>query len=63
MRRPAWSARDFSLVVLRALTVAAAGPRLRRIQWAGTLLPFGRGGPSARLPVGDVIGMAAELEP
>ena len=63
-RRPLLGqARDFSLVVLRALTVAAAGPRLRRIQWSSTLFPLGRGGLSARLPLGDVIGMAAELEP
>lgn len=63
-RRPLLGqARDFSPVVLRALTVAAAGPRLRRIQWASTLFPLGRGGRSARLPLGDVIGMAAELGP
>ena len=63
-RRPLLGqARDFSLVVLRALTVAAAGPRLRHIQWASTVFPLGRGGLSARLPLGDVIGMTAELGP
>jgi SAM-dependent methyltransferase len=56
-------ARDFSLSILRTLTVASAGPRLRRIQWASTLFPLDRGGLNARLPLGDVIGMAAELGP
>ena len=64
-RRPLLGqARDLSLGLLRALTVAAAGPRLRRIRWTSTLFPLGRGGlMSARLPLGDVIGLAAELGP
>jgi SAM-dependent methyltransferase len=63
-RRPLLGrARDVSLRSLRALTSAAAGPRLRALRWASTLLPLGRPGSSARLPLGDVIGMAVELTP
>ena len=56
-------ARDFSLGLLRALAESAAGPRLRGVRWASALFPVGRGGLSARVPLGDVIGLAMELHP
>jgi ubiquinone/menaquinone biosynthesis C-methylase UbiE len=56
-------ARDYSLPRLRALVSTAAGPRLRRLRWASSLLP-GRLAPlQLRIPLGDVLGVAAELAP
>jgi len=51
---------DFTLSSLRASISAAAGPRLRTLRWASTLL----GGETTvpmHLPLGDVIGIAIEL--
>lgn len=63
-RRPLLGqARDFSLGLLRALAATAAGPRLRGLRWASALFPVGRGGPSDWIPLGDVIGIALELDP
>lgn len=56
-------ARDFSLVSLRELASMAAGPRLRAFRWASTLFPDGLARTPARIPLGDVIGIAAELAP
>jgi len=61
-RRPLLGrARDYSLVGLRRLLRAATGARLREIRWASTLFPNGGWRLRARLPLGDVIGMAAVL--
>lgn len=63
-RRPLLGqARDFSLGLLRALAVTAAGSRLRGVRWASALFPVGGDALSARLPLGDVIGVAVELSP
>jgi SAM-dependent methyltransferase len=63
-RRPLLGqARDFSLALLRALAASAAGPRLRGLRWASALFPVGGGGLGARMPLGDVIGIAVELGP
>lgn len=56
-------ARDFTWLSLRALASAAAGPRLRALRWAGVLFPGGPVGVAARIPFGDVIGIAVELTP
>jgi len=56
-------ARDFTWPSLRALASAAAGPRLRALRWAGALYPGGPAGVAARIPLGDVIGIAVELAP
>jgi len=56
-------ARDFTWLSLRALASAAAGPRLRALRWAGVLFPGGPVGVAARMPFGDVIGIAVELTP
>jgi SAM-dependent methyltransferase len=56
-------ARDFTWPSLRALASAAAGPRLRALRWAGALFPGGPAGVAARIPFGDVIGIAVELTP
>jgi SAM-dependent methyltransferase len=56
-------ARDFSLGSLRALVRKAAGGRLQEIHWTSTLFPDGLWRVRAPLPVGDVIGMAAVLDP
>ena len=56
-------ARDFTWLSLRALASAAAGPRLRALTWAGVLFPGGPVGVAARIPFGDVIGIAVELTP
>lgn len=63
-RRPLLGrARDFTLASLRALATNAAGPRLRAFRWAGALSPGGFIGVDARIPLGDVIGIAVELAP
>jgi ubiquinone/menaquinone biosynthesis C-methylase UbiE len=63
-RRPLLGqARDLTLGSLRALAAAAAGSRLRALRWAGALFPLVGGGRTARIPLGDVIGVAVELEP
>jgi SAM-dependent methyltransferase len=56
-------ARDFTLGSLRELASRAAGPRLRALRWAGALFPAGLVRRPARIPFGDVIGVAAELLP
>jgi ubiquinone/menaquinone biosynthesis C-methylase UbiE len=54
-------ARDYSVVSLRVMLTAAAGKRLREVHWASTLFPDGAWKLRARIPLGDVIGMAAIL--
>jgi SAM-dependent methyltransferase len=61
-RRLLGRARDYSVVSLRAMLAAAAGARLREIHWASTLFPDGAWKLRARIPLGDVIGMAAILD-
>lgn len=56
-------ARDFSLASLRELASVAAGPRLRAFRWASALFPDGLARTPSRVPLGDVIGIAAELAP
>jgi ubiquinone/menaquinone biosynthesis C-methylase UbiE len=56
-------AHDYSLTSLRTILTAAAGERLREIRWASTLFPDGVWKLRARIPLGDVIGMAARLAP
>ena len=56
-------ARDFTLGSLRELAATAAGPRLRSVQWASALFPDGLAQAPARIPLGDVIGVALELDP
>jgi SAM-dependent methyltransferase len=56
-------AHDWSLRALREVLRAAAGPRLRDVRWASTLLP-GRLWPyRSSIPMGDVIGVAGLLGP
>jgi ubiquinone/menaquinone biosynthesis C-methylase UbiE len=63
-RRPVLGrARDFTLLSLRALVSAAAGPRLRGLRWASALFPNGLVTGSARLPLGGVIGLSVDLGP
>jgi SAM-dependent methyltransferase len=54
---------DFTLASLREIASTAAGPRLRALRWAGALFPHGLARRPARIPFGDVIGVAAELAP
>lgn len=54
-------ARDVSLLSLRAMAREAAGPRLVALPWASTLFPDGLWAIRARLPLGDVLGMAVAL--
>jgi SAM-dependent methyltransferase len=56
-------ARDFTLMSLRALASAAAGPRLRVCRWASALFPDGLVAGPARIPLGGVIGLSVELGP
>jgi SAM-dependent methyltransferase len=56
-------ARDFTLGSLRARASAAAGPRLRALRWASTLLPGGLVAVQVRIPVGGILGIAVELAP
>jgi ubiquinone/menaquinone biosynthesis C-methylase UbiE len=54
-------ARDFTGLSLRALARAAAGSRLRTLRRAGVLFPGASPEMVARIPGGDVIGLAMEL--
>lgn len=54
---------DFTLASLRALTSAAAGPRLHALRWGSALFPDGLFAAPVRIPLGDVIGIAIELTP
>jgi ubiquinone/menaquinone biosynthesis C-methylase UbiE len=54
-------ARDYSLVSLRMLVRRTAETRLQAISWASTLFPAGLWQVQARIPLGDVIGMAVVL--
>lgn len=54
-------ARDLSLPGLRDLLTEAAGDRLRSLDWRSALLPRPFDRRITRLPLGDVIGVAAEL--
>jgi SAM-dependent methyltransferase len=56
-------ARDFTLPSLRALASAAAGSRLRGTRWAAALFPGAPAGTLARIPFGNVLGIAVELTP
>jgi SAM-dependent methyltransferase len=56
-------AQDFTPTSLRALALAAAGPRLRALRWASALFPGDVGGVQALIPFGDVLGVAVELSP
>jgi hypothetical protein len=56
-------ARDFTLPSLRSSASAAAGSRLRRLRWAAALFPGAPVGALARIPLGDVVGVAVELTP
>jgi SAM-dependent methyltransferase len=63
-RRPLLGrARDFTVLSLRALASAAAGPRLRTLRWASALFSDGLVAEPARIPLGGVIGVAVELAP
>lgn len=63
-RRPLLGrARDFTPPALRSLVSTAAAPRLRALRSAGALYPGGVIGLCARVPLGGVIGIAAELAP
>jgi len=55
-------ARDHSVASVRRMLTAAAGERLRKIRWASTLFPGGGWRLHARIPLGDVIGMAVLLK-
>jgi SAM-dependent methyltransferase len=54
-------AQDYSLRTLQATVRQAAGSRLHRVLWASTLFPDGLWRVRARLPLGDVLGLAAVL--
>ena len=47
-----------SLLSLRTMAMEAAGARLAALPWASTLFPDGLWAARARLPFGDVLGMA-----
>jgi SAM-dependent methyltransferase len=51
-------ARDVSLLSLRSMAMEAADTRLAALPWASTLFPDGLWAARARLPFGDVLGMA-----
>jgi SAM-dependent methyltransferase len=55
-------ARNLTVGSLRALASTAAGPRLRALRWAGALFPADLVARPVPAPLGDVIGIAAELE-
>jgi ubiquinone/menaquinone biosynthesis C-methylase UbiE len=55
-------AEDRSLPHLRRELAAAAGGRLRALRWRCTLLPRPLDGLVSAVPLGDVIGMAIELD-
>jgi hypothetical protein len=54
-------ARDYSLSRLRRELQEAAGARLQMAYWSSTLFPNGLWLLRAKLPLGDVIGIAASL--
>lgn len=54
-------AHDYSLWSLRALVQDVTGARLHRVQWASTLFPAVLWKVQGRVPLGEVIGMAAVL--
>jgi len=54
-------AHDYSLWSLRALVQDVTGARLRQVQWASTLFPAVLWTVQGRVPLGEVIGMAAVL--
>lgn len=54
-------AHDYSLWSLLRLVKDATGARLRQVQWASTLFPAVLWKVQGRIPLGDVIGMAAVL--
>ena len=56
-------ARDLTLPSLRAIAATAAGARLRGIRWTSGLFPSSLIPEPARIPLGDVIGIALDLEP
>jgi len=63
-RRPLLGrARDFTLPSLRTLALTAAGCRLRGLRWAAALFPGARADALARVPFGDIVGLAMELTP
>jgi hypothetical protein len=63
-RQPLLSrARDLSYRGLRALLQQAAGPRLRDVRWSSGLFPGPFWPMRASLGVGDVIGVAIQLQP
>jgi SAM-dependent methyltransferase len=54
-------AQDCSLRALQATVRQAAGRRVHRVVWASTLFPDGLWRVRARLPLGEVLGLAAVL--
>jgi ubiquinone/menaquinone biosynthesis C-methylase UbiE len=54
-------ARDYSIRELRTMVRHAAGPRVQQMRWASTLFPDGLWRQRARLPVGDMLGLAAVI--
>lgn len=63
-RRPLLgAARDTSLRALRQAVRTAAGDRYQGLRWASSLFPDGLWAARARVPLGDVIGMAVALSP
>lgn len=54
-------AQDYSLPALQATVRQAAGPRLHRVLWASALFPDGLWRVRARIPLGEVLGLAAVL--
>jgi SAM-dependent methyltransferase len=55
-------ARDLSLCRMRALVEEAAGARLAGLHWRSALLPAPLPAGPTRIPLGDVIGVAAGLD-
>jgi SAM-dependent methyltransferase len=56
-------AADVTILALRAMARGAAGGRLQALRWTSTLFPDGLWSARARLPLGDVLGMAVVLGP
>lgn len=54
-------AQDYSLRALQATVQQAGGPRVHRMLWASTLFPDGLWKIRARMPLGEVLGLAAVL--
>jgi ubiquinone/menaquinone biosynthesis C-methylase UbiE len=54
-------AQDYALRALQATVRQAAGPRLHRVRWASTLFPNGLWRVRARMPLGEVLGLAMVL--